>query len=62
MPKILSVSPLNTKEHPYKEKKNLQGSFFKINEKVDFLLYKTVVSQIGLVSVHMFLWVEQCSI
>jgi len=30
-PKILSVSPLTTKEHPYKVKKNLQGSFLKIN-------------------------------
>ena len=30
-PKILSVSPLTTKEHPYKVKKNLQGSFFIIN-------------------------------
>ena len=27
-PKILSVSLLTTKEHPYKVKKNLQGSFF----------------------------------
>ena len=34
IPKILSVSPLTTKEHPYKVKKNLQGSFFIINEKV----------------------------
>ena len=33
-PKILPVSPLTTKEHPYKLKKNLQGSFFIINEKV----------------------------
>ena len=30
-PKILSVSPLTTKEHPYNVKKNLQGSFFIIN-------------------------------
>ena len=30
-PKILSVSLLTTKEHPYKVKKNLQGSFLKIN-------------------------------
>ena len=28
IPKILSVSPLTNKEHPYKVKKNLQGSFF----------------------------------
>ena len=34
-PKILSLSPLTTKEHPYKvKKKNLQSSFFIINEKV----------------------------
>ena len=37
IPKILSVSPLTTKEHPHKvKKKNLQGSFSIINEKVDF--------------------------
>ena len=36
IPKILSVSLLTTKEHPYKEKKNLQGSFFIIYEKVNF--------------------------
>ena len=36
IPKILSVSLLTTKEHPYKVKKNLQGSFFIIYEKVDF--------------------------
>ena len=36
IPKILSVSPLTNKEHPYKVKKNLQGSFFIIYEKVDF--------------------------
>ena len=34
IPKIFYVSPLTTKEHPYKVKKNLQGSFFVINEKV----------------------------
>ena len=34
MPKILSVSLLTTKEHPYKVKKNLQGSFFIIYEKL----------------------------
>ena len=32
IPKILSVSPLTNKEHPYKVKKNLQGSFFFIYE------------------------------
>jgi len=31
IPKILSVSPLTTKEHPYNVKTNLQGSFFIIN-------------------------------
>ena len=36
IPKILSVSPLTTKAHPDKVKKNLQGSFFIIYEKVDF--------------------------
>ena len=30
-PKLLSLSPLTTKEHPCKVKKNLQGSFFIIN-------------------------------
>ena len=35
IPKILSVSPVTTKEHPYKvKKKNLQGSFFIIYEKL----------------------------
>ena len=29
-PKILSVSSLTTKEHPYKVKKNLQGGFYRI--------------------------------
>ena len=33
--KAIVVSPLSTKEHPYKVKKKiLQGSFFMINEKV----------------------------
>ena len=39
IPKILSVSPVTTKEHPYKVKKNLQGSFFIIYEKVDFSVF-----------------------
>ena len=39
IPKILSVSPLTTKEHPYKVKKSRQGSFFIICEKVDFLVF-----------------------
>ena len=34
IPKILSVSLLTTKEHPCKVKKNLQGSFFIIYDKV----------------------------
>ena len=38
-PKILSVLLLTTKEHPYKAKKNLQGSFFIINEKVKNRIY-----------------------
>ena len=38
IPKILFVSPLTTKEHPYKVKKKLylQGPFFIINEKSIF--------------------------
>ena len=34
IPKILSVSLLTTNEHPGKVKKNLQGSFFIIYEKL----------------------------
>ena len=42
IPKILSVSVLTTKEHPYKvkKKKNRQGSFFIIYEKVDFGVFR----------------------
>ena len=40
IPKILSdITSLTTKEHPYKVKKNLQGSFFLIYEKVDFWVF-----------------------
>ena len=35
IPKILSVSLLTTKEHPYKVKKNPEGSFFIINDKLN---------------------------
>ena len=48
-PKILSVSLLTTKEHPYKVKKNLQGSFLKINlySIFDFVInYEKTVLQI----------------
>ena len=33
-PEILSVSSVTTKEHPYKLRKHLPGSFYIINEKV----------------------------
>ena len=48
IPKILSISLLTTKEHPYKVKKNLQGSFFIIyNSKIDFFInYEKTALQI----------------
>ena len=40
IPEILSVSPLTTKEHPCEvKKKNLQGSFFIIYEKLKNRLF-----------------------
>ena len=45
IPKILSVSLLTTKEHPWKVKKNLQGSFFIIYDKVGKM--KLQLSHIG---------------
>ena len=39
IPKILPVSLLTTKEHPYRVKKNLQGSFFIIYEKLKNRLF-----------------------
>ena len=39
IPKILCVSPSTTKEHPCKVKKNLQGSFFIIYEKLKNRLF-----------------------
>ena len=56
IPKILSVSLLTTKEHPYKVKKNLQGSFFMIYEKVFefFINYEKTALQIFFYFVRMF--------
>ena len=57
IPKILSVSLLTTKEHPYKvKKKNLQGSFFIIYEKVEFFINyeKTALQTFFFYFVRMF--------
>ena len=58
-PKILSISPLTAKEHPYKVKEKSAGSFFIINlyAVFDFFInYEKTALQIFFLPCKDFLW------